>query len=415
MKRLNTAMAALGLLALAYLILPFSGCSSEDSELEKKTEAFLKTDDYENALKLVEGFILEHPEKPIGRAMLVKVFSANGQIEKALKAYYQFYKLSETLSPKLLLEVVQGALNSDDSDVRQAAAHALGKLGDKSAIPALTNAFLNDDEYQVRWSAAHALGKLGDKSAIPTLINALNNDSDAVRYNTAFVLAKLGDSRAIPVLINALGNFDDDVQRNAVEALAKLGEQGLCTLIDALNNDNMLVGSAVVEALSKLDDSRVIPILINALDYFDDEARRNVVEALVRFGDQGFYALINALNDDKSWIRSRAAEALGELGDSRATLALINTLDDERDDVAAEALVKLGDSQTIPTLINTLNNNDSYQGAAHSLIKLVEALGERGDKCAIPMLIEVLGDANLDFCYPFEYPHKSLRTCFKSR
>ena len=131
MKRLNTAMAALGLLALAYLILPFSGCSSEDSELEKKTEAFLKTDDYENALKLVEGFILEHPEKPIGRAMLVKVFSANGQIEKALKAYYQFYKLSETLSPKLLLEVVQGALNSDDSDVRQAAAHALGKLGEK--------------------------------------------------------------------------------------------------------------------------------------------------------------------------------------------------------------------------------------------------------------------------------------------
>ena len=193
-----------------------------------------------------------------------------------------------------------------------------------------------------------ALGKLGDKSAIPTLINALNYDSDGVRYNTAFVLAKLGDSHAIPVLISALSDFGDDVQRNAVEALAKFGEQGFSALINALNYDNMLVGSAVVKAL-------------------------------------------------------------GELGDSRAIPALINTLDDERDDVAAEALVKLGNSQTIPTLINTLNNNDSYQGAAHSLIRLVEALGECGDKCAIPMLIKVLGDANLDFCYPFEYPHKSLR------
>ncbi len=270
MKRLNTAMAALGMLALAYLILPFSGCSSEDSELEKKTEAFLKTDDYENALKLVEGFILEHPEKPIGRALLVRVFSANGQIEKALKAYYQFYKLSETLSPELLLEVVQGALNSDDSDVRQAAAHALGKLGDKSAIPALTNAFLNDNEHLVRWSAAHALGKLGDKSAIPALINALLNDDDSwVRRSAAHALGELGDKSAIPNLKTALNDDDSSVRRSAVHALGELGDKSaIPNLINALNDDDSWVRQAAAHALGKLGDKSVIVIaaLKNALN-----------------------------------------------------------------------------------------------------------------------------------------------------
>ena len=73
MKYLNAVMAVLGVFAaLACLTVPFSGCASKESELEKGTSAFLKVDDYENALKLVEGFILENPEKPIGHAMLAR-------------------------------------------------------------------------------------------------------------------------------------------------------------------------------------------------------------------------------------------------------------------------------------------------------------------------------------------------------
>jgi len=68
------------------------------------------------------------------------------------------------------------ALKDGDSDVRGSAANALGKIGDKSAVPQLIEA-LNfdhstdffDDSTEVRRAAAEALGEIGDESAIKPL------------------------------------------------------------------------------------------------------------------------------------------------------------------------------------------------------------------------------------------------------
>ena len=193
MKRLHAAKAALGLLAaLACLITTPSGGDSEESELEKGTNAFLEVDDYENALKLVEGFILENPERPIGHATLAKVLAANGQTEKAFKAYYQFYKLSETLSGELLLELLLGALNDDSSEVRAYATYGLRELGDNRAVPVLIN-LLNDNNSEVVLYAAVALGKLGDQSAIPGLSEIIGDDNQEmyIKFEVVKALVKL--------------------------------------------------------------------------------------------------------------------------------------------------------------------------------------------------------------------------------
>ena len=115
MKRLKVGLTIFRMLAILFCFIPmFSGCGSEESRLEQKTDAFIEAGDYESALKLINSFIQEYPEKPIGHAMLVRTLAADGQIEKALKTYYRFYKLSETLSAELLLELLRGALNHDD-------------------------------------------------------------------------------------------------------------------------------------------------------------------------------------------------------------------------------------------------------------------------------------------------------------
>ena len=176
MKRLNVATAVLGLLvALAYLTATSSGSDSEESELEKSTDALLEAGDYERTLTLAEGFTQEHPQKPIRHSLLVRDLAASGQTEKALKAYYRFYKLGGTFSEELLLEIVRGALNHSAIEVQHTAAHTLGELRDKSAIPALINA-LKDDDIGVLQRVTEALAKLGDKSAIPALKDALNDD-----------------------------------------------------------------------------------------------------------------------------------------------------------------------------------------------------------------------------------------------
>ena len=139
MKRLNTAMIILGMLAAIVCLATSPVCSFEELELTRKTEAFLKAGDYRRALQLINEFIQEHPEKPIGRALLTKVFAVSGQTDRALKEHHRFYRMSETLSVELLLEILRGALNSQGMAtlsgkvVRVFAAEALGNLEDKKS------------------------------------------------------------------------------------------------------------------------------------------------------------------------------------------------------------------------------------------------------------------------------------------
>lgn len=65
---------------------------------------------------------------------------------------------------KELLEDIIGMVKDDEAEVRAAAAEALGKLGDREAIPHLT-ALLKDDEAEVRKSAVEGLGKLAAEIA----------------------------------------------------------------------------------------------------------------------------------------------------------------------------------------------------------------------------------------------------------
>jgi HEAT repeat protein len=52
----------------------------------------------------------------------------------------------------------------------------------------------------VRNQAAEALAKIGDKRAVPALIAALKDEDEQVRNQAAEALAKIGDKRAVPAL-----------------------------------------------------------------------------------------------------------------------------------------------------------------------------------------------------------------------
>lgn len=72
-------------------------------------------------------------------------------------------------------------------------------------------------------------------------------------------------------------------------------------------------------------------------------------------------ALINALNDENSFVRSSAAGALGDIGNSQAVDALILALNDENSDVrksAASALGNIGNSELLPRLTTYLTKNN---------------------------------------------------------
>ncbi|WP_214084338.1 HEAT repeat domain-containing protein [Methanoculleus sp.] len=203
-----------------------------------------------------------------------------------------------------------GGLRSDDVDVRWMAAVALGEIGDPAAIPALMGA-LNDEDAYVRSRAALALGAIGEV-AREGLVANLSTGNERVRWGAALALGSIGGESAIAALIGALRDPDGDVRQQACGALGDIGEPALPSLIEALRTD-------------------------------DEALRQGAIAALDLVGRPAVAPLALALGTGDDWrVRRGAARALGEIGERRATDALIRALDDEREEVREAAREALG-------------------------------------------------------------------------
>lgn len=176
------------------------------------------------------------------------------------------------------VEELIAQLKDKDKEVRYTAAEALGKIGDKRAVPALIEALKDKDE-NVRWKSAYALGDLGDKKAVPPLIETLKNKGEEwlVRDAAAGVLGcELGDKRAIPALIEALKDESKEVRSSALMPLDILLEdmtitikdkRVVPTLIEILKDkdEDGEDQDAAASVLGKLGDERAIPALVDHL------------------------------------------------------------------------------------------------------------------------------------------------------
>ena len=116
------------------------------------------------------------------------------------------------------------ALKEGHSDVRRAAAEALGNIG---RCPRRRAALRGPqgDLSEVREAAAGALFKFG-RSAVEPLIVALKDRDYNVRMAAIGVLGKVGDARAVEPLLAALKHSDSGLREAASGALDKIGSTG---------------------------------------------------------------------------------------------------------------------------------------------------------------------------------------------
>ena len=115
------------------------------------------------------------------------------------------------------------ATKSRAGPVRMAAARALGRLGDRRAVPHLANLLESDPSAEVVQVAAQALGELGDSSISHALEAAKKSPNAAVRRAAQLALVRLGRSRIIaeapsqrtrrraPRLLMKKGTFDQRI------------------------------------------------------------------------------------------------------------------------------------------------------------------------------------------------------------
>lgn len=98
---------------------------------------------------------------------------SNPDYQVRLVATYTLRDMGSNAAPAVPALIV--TLSDDVSDVRASSANALGEIGPGAApaVPALVNVLRLDVYVHARAAAAEALGKIGDASAVPTLAEIL--------------------------------------------------------------------------------------------------------------------------------------------------------------------------------------------------------------------------------------------------
>jgi phycocyanobilin lyase subunit alpha len=225
---------------------------------------------------------------------------------------------AEQLTVGQAIENLQGS----DLGLRMYAAWWLGRfrVDDPTAIEVLIKALKDDEDrtgaggYPLRRNAARALGKLGDRRAVPALMDALVCEDFYVREAAAQALEGLKDPVAVTILIQLLAN----------QLPGTLPAPEPPQLVQPFD--------AILEALGTLGGVQAIEVIKPFLDHPVPRIQFSAARALYQlspdqqvadaYGDR----LITALKFDDLQLRRAVLADLGAIGYLAAAKPIADTL-----------------------------------------------------------------------------------------
>ncbi len=158
-------------------------------------------------------------------------------------------------------------------------------------------------------------------------------------------------------------------------ALTTIGEQSVEPLIAALSNQNPGIRKEAASVLGQIGNTTAIPALIETLADPDRTVRIDVVKALAALGVPAIAPLMQVFREGDVRTRTGAMEALWMLGQP-ATTPLIMVLKDDQSDVrkrAALLLGEIGDQKAVDHLTGLLSDeNVSVRREAFEALEMIK-------------------------------------------
>ena len=224
-------------------------------------------------------------------------------------------------------------------------------------------AMTGDPDPAIRVGAIHLIGYIG-KAGIPVLKEILYRGEGEEQRTAARCLHRLEWTPEKPEDKPMFFFLCDDW-----DELVRLKERALPLFCSLVKNDDPLMRKRAIEAMGKIDDSRVVSVVLPHIDDCSPAVRIAAVSALTRYDSPEIERrLVGALGHTDSQIRIDAAHALKRKGWTpqtkgemiRYTIASGNW----------DAVVRLGDS-VIPDLIRIVRAGDNeWPGAVYALAGL---------------------------------------------
>jgi len=299
------------------------------------------------------------------------------------------------------LPLLEKALSSDTaSEVRAAAAVALGDLGAHEALSAVLVA-VEDADLHVRQMALNALGEIGDVRALPRLRRALGDSRPEVRYQgvIAFCRVSKEDDDTLAALERA--SADDDaavryialrIAEERIDGLVRKAPLGAGAGVFPWNRlvpraEKLLrdparqVGVVAAIFLAKMGHESGHPVIARVVRgqlRADKEDEREAVEVA---GEIGLRDLVPDLErrawGAAKWLRDTCAFhakiALGRLGHPRAVAEITRDMGSPKRETRCAAVVAAGRAhlfelrETIAALPDGAIDADLRSDALHRL------------------------------------------------
>ncbi len=231
-------------------------------------------------------------------------------------------------SPQALIPLAQCAVDARRPIHWQATA-AIAEIGTKEGVAYLIKLLKHPVSVQLQASAAKALGKCG-LIAVTPLIDCVRYRDDLVKLHAIHSLGQIGSPLAVPDLINQLNHHSQQIRAEAAWALGQIRSPlAIAPLAERLTDSDLGVHSQAAQALKNIG-SAALPALTAMLHSHSSHSRSMAIRTLAQMGyEQAVKDIAQVLfSDPFPYVRSDAAQALGEIGGEQAVYYLSHALKD---------------------------------------------------------------------------------------
>ncbi|MBN2490373.1 MAG: HEAT repeat domain-containing protein [Planctomycetes bacterium] len=206
--------------------------------------------------------------------------------------------------------------NRDNVKVRRAAVEDFKGVDTLEAAQLLVACF-KDSDHELRETAQDALGMIRDKKAVEWILDRARMASDTeLRGRLVLALGEMRHPQILPTLTGVIRHREAFLRRNAVLALGKQGDpRAVGVLIEALDNESEdLVRQALFEALGNLGDPKASPAIEKQLGAGHWSVRVAAIEALGKLRTESAVgALIAQMQKEEGRLLTDIRAALEDL------------------------------------------------------------------------------------------------------
>lgn len=274
-----------------------------------------------------------------GRTEAIRLFEKLGYAEYNMKAVRSGNRWEQAMAAERLghmrcreaLPVLIEALESSNTDLKLMAVHALGLIGDASALPHLMKMLRSTISAGEEVSRKVLTSSIISFGAVATrdLIRELSSPDWRIRAASLEMLGEIGGAMIAPAVMNMLKDPERDVRAKAAKCLGKLRcADALPALCEALIDRHWVVRLHCSRALGLIRDERAVPHLTRRLADRNWQVRQAVSEALGRVGGAAYLEILKAFVDSTDqYARDQALFELGKRGVAGALLSMLAARD----------------------------------------------------------------------------------------